>query len=63
MWLWLENVNVDQEMSGRHSARHETIEIIRTAVLKKKEELRRTPSIVYRVNKMIRLWVDLSNFL
>ena len=36
-------------MSGRHSARHETIQIIRTAVIKKKDELRRTPSIVYRV--------------
>ena len=62
MWLWLEKMNIDQEMSGRHSARHETIQIIRTAVIKKKDELRRTPSIVYRVNKMIELWFDLPIF-
>mmetsp|Transcript_75462 Transcript_75462/g.87712 ORF Transcript_75462/g.87712 Transcript_75462/m.87712 type:complete len:188 (+) Transcript_75462:70-633(+) len=41
-----------QEMSGRHSARHETIQIIRTAIIKKKDDLRRTPSIVYRDAKI-----------
>jgi large subunit ribosomal protein L18Ae len=40
------------EMSGRHRARHETLHIVRTAVLRKAEDIRRTPSLIYRDEKL-----------
>lgn len=41
-----------QEMSGNHRASPDTISIIRTAVLNKKDEIRRPKSNLYRDNKL-----------
>lgn len=47
------------EMSGRHRARHDTIQIVRTAVIKKSDDLRRPHTITYRVIIVI---INLSMF-
>lgn len=40
---------LDMEMSGRHRARHDTIQIVRTAVIKKSADIKRPYAQIYRV--------------
>lgn len=41
-----------QEMSGNHRASPDTISIVRTAILNKKDEIRRPKSNLYRSNEL-----------
>jgi large subunit ribosomal protein L18Ae len=40
------------EMSGNHRANHDTVHVVRTTVLSKKSDVRRSKSLAFRSNKL-----------